>query len=76
MKIETRFEIDEEVILIDSNKIVILSVKDIQYTNKTVKYSFLVSSAVSLLDKDKIIYRDEDECFKSAAELIEYYNIK
>lgn len=76
MIIETRFEIGEKVVLIDCNIIISLPVKSIEYVNRIIRYSFCTSKAVTNIDSDKIIHRDESECFKSIKELAEYYESK
>lgn len=76
MKIETKFEIGENVVLINYDKIITLPVKGIEYSNKTIQYYFSSNKAATTMDKDIIIYRDEDECFKSVKELSEYYESK
>jgi len=76
MKIETKFEIGENAVLIDCDKIITLPVKGVEYINRTIRYYFCSSKAATNLDKDTIIYRDEDECFKSIKELGEYYETK
>lgn len=76
MKIETKFEIGENVVLINYNKIITLPIKEVEYINRIIRYSFCSSKASSSMDKDIIIYRDEDECFKSIKDLGEYYENK
>lgn len=73
MKIETKFNVGENAVIINDNRIAIFPVHGITYTNRTIHYEFIVSKALSMMDKDKIIYRDEEDCFKSIDELVKYY---
>lgn len=73
MIIETRFEIGEKVVLINHDKIITLPVKDIEYLNGKVRYSFCETKATTSLDKDRIIYRDEEDIFRSINQLADYY---
>lgn len=73
MNIETKFNIGEKVILIDNDKIVSLPVIDIEYTHKTIHYTFCSKKGLTMMDRDTIIYRDEEECFKNIMELVEFY---
>lgn len=73
MIIETKFEIGEKVVLIDSNQIITLPVQDIEYVRGNIKYSFCKSKGLTMMDRDIIIDRYENQCFKSIKELSEYY---
>jgi hypothetical protein len=76
MKIETKFDKGENAVIINDNKIITLQVYNISYVHNTINYSFMLSKAPTLMDNDKIIYKDEAECFKSIKELAEYYENK
>lgn len=76
MIIETRFDVDEKTVIIDNDKIITLPVAYIEYTNKSVRYFFCTSKALTSMDKDRYVCKDENECFKSIKELGEYYESK
>lgn len=73
MKIETKFDVGENAVIINNNRIITIPVHSISYTNKTIHYEFITSKALSMMDRDEIIYRDEEDCFKSINELTKYY---
>jgi hypothetical protein len=81
MTIETRFNKGETVFFIENNAIVSFPVRGIEYRggheviqkNGTITYSFLTSKAPTSLDKDRIVYKNENECFKSIDELANFY---
>ena len=73
MTIETRFNKGEYAFIIENNKIIFLPVEEIEYSNKTIIYSFITSRAITSLDKDKIVHRDEADCYKSIDELANQY---
>jgi hypothetical protein len=76
MRIETKFDVGENAVIIDNNIIITIPVYNISYINKTIRYEFMTSKALSMMDKDIIIHRDEKECFKSINELTQYYESK
>lgn len=73
MKIETKFDKGETAFIIENDEIVSFPVNGILYEHGTISYSFIKSKALTLMDKDSIIYRDEKKCFKSIDELTNYY---
>jgi hypothetical protein len=73
MKIETKFNIGENAFIIDNDKIISLPINGIEYISKTITYSFRIRTASSLIDKDKIIFREEANCYKSIDELSTFY---
>lgn len=78
MKIETKFDVDENVITIHNDSIVTLPVKSFEYNSiyKSTKYTLLKYKAVNFGDKDGVVVKSEDECFKSLKELTEFYGSK
>ena len=75
MTITTKFDKGEKAFIIDEDKIVCLPVVSISYNSGTVSYSFKAREALTLLNSDKVIHRDEPHCFKSIDELANYYRV-
>ena len=75
MTITTKFDKGEKAFIIDEDKIVCLPVVSISYNSGTVSYSFKAREALTLLDSDKVIHRDEPHCFNSIDELANYYRV-
>jgi hypothetical protein len=73
MEIKTKFNIHDNVVLIHYDKIIILDVKIIEYVNNKIRYGFLERETLPSEVSNKMIYRDENECFKSIKELTSYY---
>lgn len=76
MKIQSRFDVGQSVVFIENNEIVSYPVHEIEYVCRTIRYSFLVSKAINMMDKDKRVVRDEKDCFKSVHELANHYKQK
>lgn len=79
MKIETKFNVGEEVFTIENNGIQKFPVKDIQVhvtAFTKIRYALLKSRSVNFGDNDSVTTKDEEECFKSLNDMIEYYNQK
>ncbi len=76
MIIETEFNKGQKVFFIENDDIISLPVNSIEYKNDTVTYSFVKSKALTSMDKDTIIYRDEDKCFASLELMFEHYENK
>lgn len=75
MTITTKFDKGEKAFIIDENRIVCLPVVSISYNSGTVSYSFRAREALTSLDSDKVIHRDEPHCFKSIDELADFYKV-
>ena len=73
MTIETKFDKGEKAYIINYDKVICLPVNGIEYNNGTINYSFISSKAVTGMDKDTVIYRSEESCFKSITDLANYY---
>lgn len=73
MTIETKFNQGENVFFIENNDIVSFPVDGIEYKNGTITYSFIKSKALTLMDRDNVVYKDEKNCYKSIDELSNFY---
>lgn len=73
MTIETKFNKGETAFIIENNDIVSFPVDGIEYKNGTITYSFIKRKALTLMDKDIVVYRDEKNCYKSIDELSNFY---
>jgi topoisomerase-4 subunit A len=71
MTIETKFDKGEMAFFIDDESIVSFPVSGIYYDNGIISYSFTTLRALTNLDKDKVVRRNESKCFKSVNELAE-----
>ena len=73
MVINTKFNKGEKAVIIDNDVIKTLEIIEILYDNYGVKYNLLKSKALSMMDKDIVTTRREDDCFKSIQELADFY---
>jgi DNA polymerase III alpha subunit (gram-positive type) len=78
MNIQTKYEIGQKLFLIENDKIQSFKVNKIEaktynITSCCIIYSFITSKGLTLMDKDHIIYRSEDECFPSIEDLTKSY---
>lgn len=73
MIINTKFDKGEKAVIIDNDGIKTLEIIEILHDNYGVKYNLLKSKALSMMDKDIITSRREDDCFKSIQELADFY---
>jgi len=73
MIINTKFDKGEKAVIIDNDAIKTLEIIEILYDNYGVKYNLLKSKALTMMDKDIITTRREDDCFKSIQELADFY---
>lgn len=78
MKIETKFDVGETVVTISNDKIVTLPVISFEHNSvyKSTKYTLLKYEASNFGDKDEVVIKSEDECFKSLKELTDFYGSK
>lgn len=76
MTIETRFNKGQTAFIIENDGIISLPVHGIEFKNWIISYTFLKSKALTMADRDNIIYRDEKDCFKSIDELANFYKTK
>lgn len=72
MTIQTKFDIGDEVFLIEHNKIMKMKIHNIFYDRKVI-YQFLLHKSRTSLDKDVYITRDESTCFKTPEDLVNSY---
>ena len=73
MIINTKFDKGEKAVIIDNDGVKTLEIIEILYDNYGVKYNLLKSKALTMMDKDIITTRREDDCFKSIQELADFY---
>jgi len=77
MKIETRFNVGDNVVTINYDRITTLQIVAIEcYKTKNylnIKYTLLVSKSIDLSSKDLIVVKDERECFESIQEQADFY---
>ena len=73
MIINTKFDKGEKAVIIDNDGIKTLEIIEILYDNYGVKYNLRKSKALTMMDKDIITMRREDDCFKSIQELADFY---
>lgn len=76
MKIETKFNIGDNVYTILDNNIVCHPVTSIQYMSGEVAYTLLIRESETLMDKNKYATFSESSCFKSIDDLADYYKAK
>lgn len=74
MKIESKFNIDDYVIVINNNRFVRLQIYDISYANKTFTYKLIIRKAPTSLDKDLFIERDELSCYGNPSDVYDFLN--
>jgi hypothetical protein len=79
MKILTRFNIGNVPYIIDNDKIIhhypIVGITVVVRLNGhiDISYTLLKNKATQLMDRDTIIYRDEDSCYASSEEIIKAF---
>ena len=76
MIIETKFNKGQNAFIIENDGIISLPVHRIEFKDETISYTFLKSKALTMIDRDSFIYRDEKDCFKSIDELSFFYKSK
>ena len=76
MTIETKFDKGQKVFLIDNDEIISLPVNGVEYKNGTITYSFIKHKSQTLMDKDTVVYRDEERCFGSIENMVERFKLK
>ncbi len=69
MIIETKFNKGDNVLILNDSKLLKLPVKNIEFLNGAVYYSFLICPAATSLDRDEWEQKREDECFANIDEL-------
>ena len=73
MVINTKFDKGEKAVIIDNDGIKTLEIIEVLYDKYGVKYNLLKSKALTMMDKDIITMRREEECFKSIQELADFH---
>ncbi len=76
MNIKTKFNRGQMVFVIDNNGIEQYPIESIEYRNGQIIYTLLIRKAQLLGDKDILIDREEQNCFKTIDALARNYKEK
>ena len=69
MTIETKYNKNDKVMIIENNKIISVTVYVIMYNNGRVQYDLLIKKALTLMDKDYSVIRDEEDVYANVEEI-------
>lgn len=73
MVINTKFNFDDNVFIIHNDQIIKRSVVGVSTQNQNIYYNIRISKALSMLDKDIIVLKDESSCFSTIEEMCKFY---
>lgn len=76
MKIETKFDVNDDVFIIYGQSIASVVVHGITLEKGIIRYAFYPGNSLLIDGSSRVFYRSESECFSSIDELCEYYKSK
>ena len=76
MIIETKFNTGEKVVFINGGSIITRKVTQIAYRYGAIYYTFVITKAISMSDRDTEVEMDQRDCWGTVKELAEFYEDK